>query len=153
MKRTECEFEADVLAAVMQSQWPYPVDAKLRDHASHCEICSVVGVVAAAIDAAKENPAIPDPGRVWWLAQLRVRREAATAAGRSITVAQVLAFACAMGLLGACFGATSTWFQSVLRWMGSNLVNMPSATLRLAAGMAALIIVVPTAVYLAIRRD
>lgn len=125
MKAIECEFEAEALAAALQSRWPSRVDAALRAHVEACAICSDVITVAGAIDAAREevrvHAAVPDSGRVWWLAQMRARREAAQAAGRPITAAQVLAFACAMGLLGACFGATSTWFQSALAWTLSSL--------------------------------
>src|SRR5260370_21804093 len=83
--------------------------------------------------------AVPDSGRVWWLAQLRARREAAEAAGRPITAAQLIFFGCAVGLLGACFGATSAWVQAALKWMAASVAGLvaiallPSATARLAA--------------------
>ena len=87
---------------------------------------------------------------------MRARREAVKAGGRPITVAQVLAFACAVGLLGACFGATSMWFQSAL---ARTLGLLPSATALIAEhgalvlAMAALVLLVPTAVYLVMLRD
>jgi hypothetical protein len=90
---------------------------------------------------------------VWWIAQLRARREAIKEAGRPITAAHVIAFACAVGLTGACFGATSAWFQAALRDF------IPSATAivlqhgAIAAGMAILLFVVPAAVYLAMGRE
>ena len=112
---------------------------------------------------------VPDSGRVWWLAQLRARREAAEAAGRPITAAQVVAFACAVGLLGACFGATSTWFQSALRsalrWIASSIAGFDAKAFLLAAtalvaehgalvlAMAVVLLLVPTAVYLALGKD
>ena len=34
MKVFECEFEAEVLAAALQSRWPDRVDAQLREHAA-----------------------------------------------------------------------------------------------------------------------
>jgi hypothetical protein len=159
MKPDECEFEPDTLAAVLQSRWPTRVDAELRAHVAGCAICSDVAAIASSIDEAREDmrerAVVPDSGRVWWLAQLRARREAAEAAGRPITAAQVIAFACAMGLLGACFGATSTWFQSVLR-----SVDVKASALALVAGhgafvaaMAVVVFLVPTAVYLALGRD
>jgi len=124
---------------------------------------------ACAIEAVREemwaHAAVPDSGCVWRRLQLRARYEAAKSAGRPITVAQVMAFACAAGLLGACFGATSTWFQSSLRRLASSLAQVklqplvPSAialvanhgVLMLAAG--ALLITIPAAVYLALLRD
>jgi hypothetical protein len=169
MKPVECEFEAEVLAATLQSRWPGRVDADLRAHVAACAICADVVAIGGAFDDARErmraSATLPDSGRVWWLAQLRARREAAEAAGRPITAAQVIAFACAVGLLGACFGATSTWFQSALGWIGSSVAAfdvkafLPSAT-ALVAGHGVLVIagaavlfLVPTAVYLAMGRD
>jgi hypothetical protein len=107
----------------------------------------------------RASAVVPDSGRVWWLAQLRARREAAEAAGRPIAAVQVIAFACAVGLLGACFGATSTWFQAALGRMASSVAALPSATTLLAGhgvlvlAVAAVLFVVPTAVYLAMGRD
>ena len=104
---------------------------------------------------------VPDAGRVWWLAQLRARREATEAAGRPITAAQLIAFACAVGLLGACFGATSTRFQSAVGWITSSAAGfhakaiLPSAMAHgaLILTMAAVFFLISTAVYLALGRD
>jgi hypothetical protein len=94
---------------------------------------------------------------------MRARREAAKAAGRPITAVQVIALACAMGLLGACYGATSTWFQSALGRMVSSVAGLdvrawlPAVTALVAGhaalvlGMAAVILLVPAAVWLAVR--
>ena len=163
MKPVDCEFESDVLAAALQSRWPERVDADLRAHVARCTICSDVVAIASALDDAREemraSAVVPDSGRVWWLAQLRARREAAEAAGRPITAVQVIAFACAVGLLGACFGATSTWFQAALGWMASSVAALPSAAALVAGhgtlvlGVAAVLFVVPTAVYLAMGKD
>ncbi len=168
-----CEFESEVLAAALQSRWPERVDEQLRAHVAGCTICSDVVVIASAVDDAREelrsSATVPDSGRVWWLAQLRARREAAEAAGRPITAAQVAAFACAVGLLGACFGATSAWFQaalrSALRWIASSIGGFDVKAFLLAAtallaeheavvlAMAAVLLLVPTAVYLALGKD
>lgn len=156
MKRIECEFEADVLAAAVQSRWPERVDAELRAHVSTCEICSDVATVAVAMDEAsaplRASAAVPDAGRVWWLAQVRARREAAAAAGRPITAVQVAACACAAGLFGACFGATSTWFQAVLR-SAVHAKSLLAGHELLAAGVAAVLLLAPVAVYLAEGRE
>lgn len=170
MRKIECEFEADVLCAVMQSRWPERVDAELREHATHCEICSDVAGVAGAIECAREESAeqaripamLPDSGLVWWKAQMRARREAVKAAGRPITAVQIAAFACAMVLMGACIGATSSWFQSGLQWVRGQIDPaklVPSAIALiethglLVAATAAMVFVVPVAVYLAVGRD
>jgi hypothetical protein len=169
MKPVECEFESDALDAALQSRWPERVDAHLRAHISACAICSDVVAIATAVDDARVEmralAIVPDSGRVWWLAQLRARREAAEAAGRPITAVQVIALACAVGLLGACFGATSTWFQSALRWIASSLAAfdvrafLPFGAALIAEhwalilAMTAVLFLVPAAVYLAIGRD
>jgi hypothetical protein len=163
MTPLECAFEDEVLAAAMQSRWPDRVDAELRAHVASCAICRDVAEVAGAISDAKDEMSaavsVPESGRVWWTAQLRARREAVQAASRPITAAHVIAFACAAGLVGACFGATSAWFQAALRWIASGASLVPSATAlvakhgALAAAMAVLLVVVPTAVYLAMGRD
>jgi len=145
MNLIQCEFEAEVLAATLQSR----SDPALREHVADCEICSEIALIAAAMDDARagEIPAVPDSGRVWWLAQLRARREAAKAAGRPITAAQVLAFACAIALLGTGLSYTSEWFSTL----------PPATTLLaehalLATGIAALVFVIPAAVYLTLRK-
>jgi hypothetical protein len=165
MKPLECEFEADVLSAAVQSRWPDRVDDEMRAHVESCPICSDVVTVAGALDTAREamraSIVVPDSGRVWWVAQLRARREAAKAAGRPITAAQVLAFSCAVALLGACFGATSTWFQSALREALRSVGNFDWQALAalvmehgaLTAGMIAVLLLIPAAVYLAVGRD
>lgn len=140
-----------------------------RAHVAGCAICSDVVAIASAVDDAREETRaramVPDSGRVWWLAQVRARREAAKAAGRPITAAQLIAFACAVGLLGACFGATSTRFQSALGWITSSAAGfhakavLPSAMGLLVQhgalilAMGAVFFLVSTAVYLALGRD
>jgi hypothetical protein len=169
MKPIECELESEVLAAVLQNRWPEQVDARLREHVAACGICADVAAIAGAIDDAREEmrarAVVPDSGRVWWLAQMRARREATRAAGRPITAAQVIAFACAMGLLGACFGATSAWFQSALHRTASSLAVFKFQALApfagafvaehgaLLLGMAAMLLVVPAAIYFTMLRE
>jgi hypothetical protein len=169
MKPVECEFEAEVLGAVLQSRWPDRVDDELRAHAASCAICSDVVAVAGAFDGSLEemraSAELPDASRVWWQAQLRARREAVKAAGRPITAVQLVAFACAVGLLGACIGATSTWFQAVLKRLASNAAGFDVAPFltavstifaehgALVVGLIAIVFLVPTAVYVALGKD
>jgi hypothetical protein len=138
MTKIECEFEADVLAAVLQSRWPERADAELRAHVSKCEVCSDVALIASAIDGAREAAVVPEAGRIWWQSQLRARREAAEAAGRPITATQVVAFACAVGLIGA-------WLHS--------LAALDYRAVALAGAMAVLVLLVPAVVYFALGRD
>jgi hypothetical protein len=154
----ECEFESEVLAAVLQCRMP----ERLRAHVAACAICSDVAAIAGVMDNAREemraNAAVPDSGRVWWLAQMRARREATRAAGRPITAVQVIALACAVGLLGACFGATSLWFQAALRRIESTLAGFSASAFLAEHGLIVLalalaIVFVPGAVYFALGRE
>ncbi len=157
MTPAECQFEAEVLAAVVESRWPERADAHLREHAASCAVCRDLVEVAGAIEELRDRiPApvlIPDAGRVWWIAQLRARREAIKEAGRPITAAHVIAFACAVGLAGACFGATSAWFQAALREFVPSAATIVLQHGALATGIAVLLFLVPAAVYLAMGRD
>jgi hypothetical protein len=99
-RQFECEFEAEVLAEVVQLRWPNNARADLREHAANCSMCSEAVAIAAAFDDVRESAvALPDSGRVWWLAQIRARREAADTAAKPILATQIIAFAWAMGLL------------------------------------------------------
>lgn len=169
MNSVECEFEPEVLAAVLQSRWPDHVDDRLRAHVSHCAICSDVTAIAGTFDTLRSTTraaaVIPDSGRVWWLAQVRARREALESASRPITIAQAIAIACAVGVLGACFGATSAWFQAAFQWTAANLARIDLkhalvattgfATQHAAVivGLAAVLLVVPAAFLIAVGRE
>ena len=104
---------------------------------------------------------IPDSGRVWWLAQLRARRDAAQTAARPITAAQVVAFASVVALLGACFGATSIWFQESLHSAAVTLRGMDSQTMlsmlmehgALVGAMVAVLALLPAVIYLTVAKD
>lgn len=165
MKRVECEFESEVLDAVFQGRWPELAGEPLRAHAAQCELCRDVAAVAGAISESREalvgEAALPDASRVWRRAQLRARQEAVQAAGRPITAAQVIAFACAMGLLGAVFGATSTWFQGALGRMASleaGALLASAAKLLMEHGafvlsLVAAVFLVPAVFYVALGRE
>lgn len=173
MKPIDCEFEADALAAAIESRWPEGAEAELRAHVAGCPVCADVIAVASAVAMAandereevRASALIPDSGAVWWRAQLRARREAAEAAGRPITAAQLVAFATAVGLLGACFGATSTWFQSSFARIVGSVRGADAKTMlqsafallaqhaALALGTALMLCAVSAAVYLVVGRD
>jgi hypothetical protein len=129
-----------------------------------------VVAIASAMDEAREdvraNAVVPDSGVVWWRAQIRARREAADAAGRPITAAQAIAFACMVGVLGALIGATSTslqkwlqaWSQSVIASVNfgalmHSLVTAAGEHQAIVLAIVGIICVVPTAVYLVLRSD
>ena len=47
------------------------------------------------------EPGLPDPGTLWWKAQLRARRAAIERAARPILIVERLAWACGVGTLAA----------------------------------------------------
>jgi hypothetical protein len=156
--RTNCEFEADVLAAAIESRWPHGADTALHEHAASCSVCSEAALVASALaddrDTMRNSVCVPDSGRVWWLAQIRARREAMATAGRPITIVQLCAFACATGVLGACFGATSNWFQSVMkRFAASSVAALLSAHPMWTGGTIGVLVLFPAAFYFLITRE
>lgn len=165
----ECPFEDEVLSAVEQGRWPGRVETSLRDHVETCPVCRDVVRVAEAFDGRgaedRSGAAVPDAGRVWWMARLRASHEAARAAGSPITAVQVLAFSCSVALLAACFGATSGWFQAMLKraggyaasWDGTALLSAAAQLLSQHAPLAALggaiLVVVPAVLVLTLGRD
>jgi len=154
MRRAECKFEAEVAAGRMNQE--------LAAHLSECEHCREAAMLAAEMEAAyadaRAAATVPDAGLVWWKAQMRARREAERAAARPITAMQVIAFACAMGFVGACFGATSMWFQTAFSvvveqvrvWLNNPLVAEHGL---LTLVVAAMVVVVPVALCWAAGRD
>lgn len=164
MMRTECEFESEVLATVLQDRWPDHAGDELRSHVAACAICSDVAAIAGAIDASREYTracaAIPDSGRVWWLAQRRARREAAEAANRPLNAAQAIAAVCGAAVVWATLPVRE-WFQTVIdRLTGVEFGALLGAAARVLAehGLAAaavllLLLFVPAAACLAMGRD
>src|SRR3954453_5394093 len=111
MPRAECLHEADVLTAVKKRRWPDRVEPELRVHVMTCDVCADLVAVLAAFQGEDDHEAglartrVPDSAIVWWKSQLRARQDAERLAVRPITVAQAVAFATAIGVMGAVFGA------------------------------------------------
>jgi len=154
VKRLECEFEAEVLAAALHGCWPEVAGEALRSHVSGCAICADVAAIADPINQSRQelrmSAALPNPGIVWWRAQLRARREAAVAAGRPITGVQVLAAACALAVLVGYFQNATTWFRAT---SGKWITALMTDHLILAIAALVLILLLPAAVLLTVGRD
>lgn len=153
----ECEFESEVIEAAMQLR----SDSELERHAEACSVCADAQAAARAVAMTREGTVafarVPDAGQVWWKAQIRARREAVESVARPITAVHIAALAFAFGLLGACIGATTEWFQTILRQAWQELSGIDAGALiaahgLLLAGVAALFLL-PFAVYFAIGRD
>ncbi len=170
MRQIECEFESDVLAAVIQVALArMRADAGLREHVKTCEICSDVAAVAGAIECAREETvpdALPDSGLVWWKAQMRARREAVETAGRPITAIRGSSVRMRNGLDGSLYrsdlklvpgGVEVGMDAAVSSFDVKAFIPYATALIEghglLAAGMVAMILVVPVAVYLAVGKE
>lgn len=170
MNRFECPHEADVLETVFTSCWPDRAEPELRAHVASCAICKDLVTAAVAFEAestlARTEARVPEAGVVWLRAQLRARQDAARAAVRPITFAQAIGFAVTVGVAGAVFGATATWFQQALGGIWSTLTSLQVPRLAevspsllaalsgyglLVAGVAACFLLAPLVVYLTVR--
>ena len=172
MRRIDCAHEPDVLEAVYTNRWPDRVDPDLRAHVATCQICSEVLTIAplleAVADLTRAEATVPESGLVWWRAQMRAREEAARTAVRPITVAQAVGFAAFVGVIGAIFGATATWFQRAISFVGEGAHSLftsygpevpPAFTTALTehylmfAGGVAFVLLMPLAVYVVVRQS
>jgi len=118
MNPMECEFESVALAAALQSRFPERVTADLRAHVAGCTICSDVVAIANAVDGAREKCARPRDRIPMPAASGASRRFAPPRKRRSRRAARYGGATHRVRLrgrpAGACFGATSTRFQSAL---------------------------------------
>ncbi len=129
-----CRLEEEALAALNQAQDAEPLPARIREHLAECERCANLAEMVLALREEKRRleafAPVPDPAAVWRRLQRKAWNEAAAAAGRPITAVQVLAFAGAAGVVGACYGATSEWFQGLFSraaaWLWSALPRTPA---------------------------
>ncbi len=150
MKPTECEFEAQALACVLEGY----LEPSLHEHLTRCPICSEAVALGGTFALANRESmaaatSLPDPGRVWWMAQIRARREAANDAARPILATQIATFAWAVGLLIVCLGVAFAWFRSTGEWIESALTSHGL----LIALAAAIIVLLPTAAYFALGKE
>jgi hypothetical protein len=168
MRGFDCAHEPDVLEAVYTNRWPDRVDPDLRAHVATCEICADVVTIAplleAEADLTRADAVVPESGLVWWRAQMRAREEAARTAVRPITVAQAVGFAATVGVVGAVFGATATWFQKAVSFVGQGaqsiftsyapqIQTMLFEHYLLFAGGVGFVLLTPLAVYFAVRQS
>jgi len=132
MTHAVCEFESDVLAVVNTGRWPERVDAELRAHVESCAVCQdVVAVAEAFAQETAVEPHVPESSLVWLRAQIRAREEATRLAARPITVAQAIAFASVVGVLGALIGASSSWLQTGMRSLVTMATRIDPRSIRL----------------------
>ena len=118
MTSAECSREQDLVDVLTTGRWPDRCDEDLRQHVTACQGCQdVLAILEPLGDAWMQTRAdahLPASGMVWWRAQMRARQEAARAADRPVTVAQV-----AGGLIG--FAAVCAGLIVLFPWLSSSL--------------------------------
>ncbi|HLY62903.1 MAG TPA: hypothetical protein VKV95_19330 [Terriglobia bacterium] len=106
-----CENERAVLEAVESGRWPQACGAELRAHVAQCSICADVLLVAKTLQHENQwvqtEVELPAAGLVWWKAQMRAQREAATRAAEPIRMVEKAA---------GIFGIVSLIVLTVWRW-------------------------------------
>jgi hypothetical protein len=170
MNVTECPREQDVLDAIDARRWPDRCDEDLRTHVAGCPVCAELGLVGHLLRADHEQwwdaARVPPASLVWWRAQMRARAEAAEAVSRPMLVAQVVFAAVLMGVagwwlvdgLGRTAGSWQATVTSGWRAMADTLASAPAVFGGVSAAPAvwlaavAWLLVVPAAVYVALRR-
>ncbi|MEO9365389.1 MAG: hypothetical protein ABI341_04740 [Nitrososphaera sp.] len=163
-----CCWEEQVLAELRQAGAPETLPEPVREHLAGCQDCASLAAAVFALRQERELLAgfapVPDAGAVWRRMQCKAWREAATAAGRPITAVQVLAFAGAAGVAGACYGATSQWFQGLLgrsaAWLWAGLRTAPAGAealswpwLALAAAALGAFLLAPIVLYFVLSAE
>ena len=117
MSEMRCPLEASVEEGVRRGE----LTAELRSHAAVCPSCAdLVLVGTMLLDHARELPdpqPLPDPGVIWWRAQLQSRCAAAERATRMIRILHAVAGACAaaaaIALLPGLWPALRSWLQDL----------------------------------------
>ena len=108
MKAPHCEWEQAVLDATRSRRWP---DEALRNHVASCAVCADLALVAEYLaqqgELARAEAALPNPGLIWWRAQVLARREAAERATQPIAIAQRVA--CASGVAALLVAVILEW--------------------------------------------
>jgi len=163
-----CRFEVEVLELARTHRWPDRADADLRDHATRCDACAEVALVATALgaewEAAAREPAPPNAHVVWWRAQRRARVEAARVAARPASWAHLAAIAAALVALAwsawSSVGRLGAWLSRAdsadwVVWLLSAAEGGPSAPSVIALGVLAgavfvALVLAPVALWLAL---
>jgi hypothetical protein len=153
----ECNREQDVLDALTTGQWPEHVDGGLRTHVATCTLCTdLVAAVQPLIahrDYVPYEPRIPSSAVMWWRAQMRARQEAARAAARPITIAQIVSAAIAVVVAVGTLIALAPWL--VTSMIGLDLPSgiLAQGWLLPALAIGIFILLTPVAIYFAVAGD
>ena len=168
--RRECPRSEAVAAAVAGGGRFDDGSGDLHVHVAGCQSCSDLVLVMSSLrsewDMSRRAATVPSAGLVWWRAQLRQRQAAQRKATAPVAVAHAIALTLVLALAG--FLAWSFGGAMVVSAFAVTLPALPSwfdAPAAVAAGASpfvrytllfvatASLVLGPTALYLALRRD
>ena len=126
MNLTPCDLEPDIVRACREDRW----SDDLRRHAAECPSCSELVLVTEALrrhaSSVEAELPLPDPGFLWWRAQLQSRAAAAERATRIIVWVQRLAIASCVALV--VLGLLRLW-PTITRWLSSLATHSMTSSL------------------------
>lgn len=160
---SSCNRESELLDLLHRGSWPLAADPEFHAHVKGCRRCTEVLLVSGALQQSRAAAAaaapLPDPGILWWRAQIRCRSAAMERMNRPLASAQGFALAlAALTLIGLIVTQARhgfhwlAWWAAIqdssfaitepLQWLGAHstnlLVAIPAlATLAVVGGMAA----------------
>ena len=170
MSRMECAREPEVVSASRVIGWQETCGDELRKHVSDCEICrdlaSVIEILREDHALAVREMQLPLAGQVWWRAAVRARAEASNAAVRPLTWVHGIAAACVIGLIAGTVRYAWPFVSDAREWvsafafrfdpartMAADLVVAAQARLPLVVAVIASLILMPVALYFALRDE
>lgn len=90
-----CLRQPEVTTMLLRGHWPHACEPELLDHIHTCAHCRQQVLLAQTFQNARNqaiaSATIPQPGVLWWKAQLLRRNQALRHVGRPVTTAQVFA--------------------------------------------------------------
>jgi hypothetical protein len=116
MNRSYCDQEPEITAALQSGAWT----SDLRAHASTCQICAEVMVVAGCLQHEAEltltEHTLPNAALIWWKARLLSQNTALARATRPIALVRQFAYlACGLIVVWFVVGSSqgSSWVAGV----------------------------------------
>ena len=124
MTRRTCGREPEVLRAVNGGR-----REEMLEHLAQCGSCQQAVTVAELLHTAAdlEETPLPDPGRIYWRAQLMQRWALAERATRSIRLVQRIAATAAIGLAVALVAAAWPVLAAAMRLISLPAIDAPGA--------------------------
>ena len=120
MKNGPCTFEGKIADAIRSGNWNDALLAHLADCRSCEEVALASSYLCESSRIANVNSILPDPGRIWWKAQLLAKADAMEKALRPILWARRFAFGvCVVAIVAAIVMGSSSVGKFLAGFAGS----------------------------------